>query len=223
MPSDEQRGSMRWRGLRPAQARRTPAAAQACGTCPPTDRIPTAPEGAQRTRCTLAEQRRYLHCVFESVVLNEMRRVLRVHHLQELRLRLGGLERLRPLPALHVQLAQQPDVAALKPTRERGIKKQRSGLQMHSDHLHDRIDGDFGLAQLPESAYSHPEGVFALGRYLAHRSHLVRPPSAQGVDVARGTERTKSSTMPSATMLATARDHSPRATHRRAAAACNAR
>jgi hypothetical protein len=70
--------------------------------------LQAAPRSALRQRAT-----RDLHGVLEAIVLYEMGGVLRVHHLQQLAVRIGNLERLLPLAALHVQLAQQLDVSAL--------------------------------------------------------------------------------------------------------------
>jgi hypothetical protein len=57
---------------------------------------------------------KYLHSVLESVVMNEMRSMLRVDHLEQLGVRVGNLECLLPLPTLHVQLAQQLHVSTLQ-------------------------------------------------------------------------------------------------------------
>ena len=56
---------------------------------------------------------RDLHCVLEAVVLDEMSSVLSVHHLQQLAVGVGNLERLLPLAAFHIQFTQQLDVSTL--------------------------------------------------------------------------------------------------------------
>jgi hypothetical protein len=89
---------------------------------------------------------RYLHGVFESVVVDEVRGVLRVHHLQQLGTGVGDFEGLLPLATLHVQLAKKLHVATLH-ARVTFKHAQQRRLQRH--HLDHRVNSHIYLAELP--------------------------------------------------------------------------